>query len=96
MNRKFDISDFVSVPTIQSTQASLIERVKTRRKELKLSQRLLAEKSGVSYASIRRFETTGDIAFLSLLKISNALDCLRDFDGLFSKKVITDLKNFKK
>ena len=73
MKKRFDISDFVNVQTIQSTLVSLTDRVKERRKELKLSQKLLAQKSGVSYASLRRFESTGDIAFVSLLKIARKL-----------------------
>lgn len=95
MEKKFDISDFVNTPTIQSTLVSLTDRVKARRKELKLSQKLLAQKSGVSYASVRRFESTGDIAFVSLLKIASGLNCLEDFDALFDNKIITNLKDFK-
>lgn len=95
MKKTFDISDFVNTPTIQSTLASLTERVKQRRKELKLSQKLLAQKSGVSYASVRRFESTGDIALVSLLKIASALNCLEDFNALFGNKIITNLKDLK-
>lgn len=95
MERKFDISDFVNAPTIQSTLVSLTDRVKACRKELKLSQKLLAQKSGVSYASVRRFESTGDIAFVSLLKIASALNCLEDFNELFGSKRITSLKDLK-
>ena len=95
MKKRFDISDFVNVQTIQSTLVSLTDRVKKRRKELKLSQKLLAQKSGVSYASLRRFESTGDIAFVSLLKIARVLNCLEDFNTLFSKKIITNLKDLK-
>ena len=88
MKKRFDISDFVNVQTIQSTLVSLTDRVKERRKELKLSQKLLAQKSGVSYASLRRFESTGDIAFVSLLKIARVLNCLEDFNTLFRKKLL--------
>lgn len=95
MKKRFDISDFVNVQTIQSTLGSLTDRVKERRKELKLSQKLLAQKSGVSYASLRRFESTGDIAFVSLLKIARVLNCLEDFNALFSRKIITNLKDLK-
>ena len=94
MKNVFDINDFVNIPTIQSTLVSLTEKVKARRKEMKLSQKLLAQKSGVSYASIRRFESTGDIALVSLLKIANVLNCLGDFNVLFSNKIITNLKDY--
>ena len=95
MKKRSDISDFVNTPTIQSTLVSLTDKVKERRKELKLSQKLLAQKSGVSYASIRRFESTGDIALVSLLKIASVLNCLEDFNALFSNKIITNLKDLK-
>ena len=95
MKKTFDISDFVNTPTIQSTLVSLTDRVKQRRKELKLTQKLLAQRSGVSYASVRRFESTGDIALVSLLKIANVLNCLDDFNALFGNKIITNLKDLK-
>lgn len=95
MEKRFDISDFVDTPTIQSVIISLITKVKARRKELKLSQKRLAQKSGVSYASIRRFESSGDIAFLSLLKIAVALNCLEDFNTLFNNRIFTNLKDLK-
>lgn len=95
MENRFDISDFISTPTQQSVLAALTERVKERRKELKLTQKTLALRSGVSYASVRRFEQTGDISLASLLKIAGALDCLDDFNVLFGKKKITNLKEFQ-
>ena len=95
MIKNFDINDFVTTPTINSILVSLTDRVKARRKELKISQKVLAQKSGVSYASIRRFESTGDISLASLLKIASALNCLEDFNQLFNKKIITNLKDFK-
>ena len=58
----YDINDFVSVPTESKTTNDLVERFKKRRKELKLSQKDLSVRSGVSYASIRRFEETGEIS----------------------------------
>ena len=95
MKKRFDISDFVNTPTIQSTLVSLTDKVKERRKELKISQKLLAQKSGVSYASIRRFEATGEISLVSLLKVAHALQCLKDFEELFKGSPITNLKDFE-
>lgn len=95
MKNTFDIGDFVNTLTAQSVTAALTERVKKRRKEAKLTQKALAEKSGVSLSSLRRFETTGEIALASLLKIAGVLNCLSDFNKLFSQKIITDLKDYK-
>ena len=54
------------------------------RKRLKLSQAQLADRSGVSLGSIKRFERKGKISFEALLKLAHILDCLHDFENLFS------------
>lgn len=61
-------------------------RMRQRRKEKKLSQVQLSERSDVSLGSLKRFERTGEISLSSLVKISFALGCEADFDELFSKK----------
>ncbi len=85
----YDINDFVSVPTESKTTLNLVERFKKRRKELGISQKNLAIKSGVSYASIRRFESNGEISLSSLIKLANAIDCLNDFEALFKNAKIS-------
>ena len=87
MERRFDISDFVDTITEASITEKLIKRVKLRKE--------LAKRSGVSYASIRRFETTGDISLTSLIKIAHAMNCLEDFNNLFKYEQITNLKDYK-
>ena len=88
----YDINDFVSVPTESKTTKNLVERFKKRRKELGISQKDLSVRSGVSYASIRRFEEAGEISLTSLIKLANAIDCLNDFDALFKNAKISSLK----
>jgi len=53
------------------------------RKDMNLTQSALAEKSGVSYGSIKRFERFGKISFESLLKIAEAINRLDKFEDLF-------------
>ena len=93
MKKKFDISDFVDVLTVDKVQRELVERVKKRRKELKITQKELARRTLMSYASIRRFEQTGNISFYSLLQIARELNCLDDFNLLFSKEIILDIRS---
>ncbi len=62
------------------------QNVAALRKEQKLTQQDLADKSGVSYGSIKRFERFGQISFESLLKIAEALDRLDEFENLFIPK----------
>ena len=95
MENKFDIGQFVGALTEQSVVNGIVERVKKKRKQMKLSQKQLSQKSGVTYASIRRFETTGEISLSSLLKIAHALDALKDFENIFKGQVITNLKDYE-
>ena len=96
MKKIYDISDFVIVRTPEAVTSDLVSRIKKRRKEAKVSQKKLATISGVSYGSIRRFESTGEISLTSLLKIANALGFgyLEDFDKLFERQYITSLKDY--
>lgn len=95
MRRRFDIGDFVNVTTKQSVKDDLVNRFKKRRAEFGISQKELSKRSGVSYGSIRRFESTGDISLYSLLKISDVIDCLEDFNYLFKNPIIKSLKDMK-
>ncbi len=62
------------------------EKHRNLRKQLKLSQALLAEKSGVSLGSIKRFEQTGKISFESLLKLVQILGRLSEFETILAPK----------
>lgn len=64
-------------------QLEISQRFKTIRKNRRVSQQRLSELSGVSYASIRRFEKTGDISLASLVKLALALQLYDDLDNLF-------------
>lgn len=95
MINKFDIGQFVEALTEQSVVNGIVERMKRRRKQMELSQRQLSQKSGVTYSSLRRFETTGEISLSSLLKIAHALDALKDFESIFKGQAITNLKDYE-
>ena len=92
MENKFDISMFVDVLTTEQALCNLVNRFVQRRKEMKITQRELSKRTMVSYASIRRFETTGEISLTSLLKLADALDYLEDFEKLFKRKALTNLE----
>ena len=94
MEDKYDLNKFVHTITEQSVLCKITKRVKERRKEAKFTQREFAKRSGVSYASLRRFESTGEISFRSLLKIANALNTLSEFNALFCNEIITNLKDY--
>jgi transcriptional regulator with XRE-family HTH domain len=63
----------------------IASNVRAQRKARKLSLRRLSEMSGVSYGSMKRFESTGEIALASLLKIAIVMDCTDAFEQLFAR-----------
>ena len=67
-------------------QMEITKRLITIRKKRKISQKRLSVISGVPYASIRRFENTGDISFASFIKIVMALRLYDDLNNLFVVK----------
>lgn len=71
---------------ILSIRNGIMDRARNRRKSLKFSQVELAQRSGVSFGSIKRFEKTGEISLTSLIKIAIALENEEDFNNLFSRK----------
>ncbi len=66
-------------------------KLKSRRLEENLSRKTLAERSGVPEATIKHFETTGQIALVSLLKLAFVLDSLDEFDALFLPKPVLSI-----
>ena len=70
--------------TYDEKQLEIAKRFIAIRKSKKVSQQRLSILSQVSYASIRRFEKTGDISLSSLVKLALALQLYDDLDNLFS------------
>lgn len=71
--------------TAEEMDEKLAQRVRRIRKRRSISQEELSRRSGVSYGSIKRFETSGKISLLSLTKIAIALDCADEIRQLFSE-----------
>lgn len=71
--------------TAEELDQKLAGRVRNIRKRRSISQKKLADMSGVSYGSIKRFETTGQISLLSLTKIVIALDIADDLRSIFTQ-----------
>lgn len=69
--------------------------IKEQARALRLSQNLsqegLAKRSGVSLASLKRFEASGKISLESLLKLAQVLGALEDFKSLFKAKELKSL-----
>lgn len=71
--------------TAEELDQKLAQRVRNIRKRRSISQQKLAGMSGVSYGSIKRFESTGQISLLSLTKIATALGMAEELRQLFTQ-----------
>ena len=68
--------------TAEELDQKLAQRVRKIRKRRSISQMKLA---CVSYGSIKRFETTGQISLISLTKIAMALDIADELRNIFTQ-----------
>ena len=71
-----------SLSTPEEVAEQLAEKVHTLRLSRNWKQATLAERSGVTLASLRRFERTGQASLQNLLKLAFALGRLSDFESL--------------
>ena len=81
-------------PTPYEVSKEIAQRHRIIRKQLKMSQEEMAERSGVSFGSLKRFENTGKISLESLLKLMHLLGRLDDFDHVLRAK--ENLSNIEK
>ena len=83
-------------PLISRTPAALVrragEQAKARRLALGLTRAVVAVRVGVSVETIRRFETTGQIAFERLVRLAAALHVTPDVDALFPPVPVDSLE----
>lgn len=78
--------------TAEELNQKLADRVRNIRRRRSISQRKLADISGVSYGSIKRFEQTGQISLLSLTRIAMALDIAGELRNLFTEVPYQDIQ----
>lgn len=78
--------------TPEEIDLALAERLAGIRKRKGITQQQLATRSNVSYGSIKRFETSGQISLLSLTKLAIALDCQEELSRLFTNVAYRDFQ----
>lgn len=78
--------------TAEELNQKLAEKVRNIRRRRSISQQKLADMSGVSYGSIKRFEQTGQISLLSLTRIAMALDIAGELRNLFTEVPYRDIQ----
>lgn len=85
----------ISLTTPEQVAATLAARARALRLALGWRQVTLAERSGVTLASLRRFESSGKASLQNLLSIAFALYRLDDFDSVLkppAARSIADLE----
>ncbi len=85
------MTDFIW-ETAEELDLKLAQRVRNIRKRRSISQEKLASMSGVSYGSVKRFESTGQVSLLSLTKIAMALDVADELRNIFSEVPYRDIQ----
>ena len=78
--------------TAEELDLKLAQRVRNIRKRRSISQEKLASMSGVSYGSVKRFESTGQVSLLSLTKIAMALDIADELRNIFLQVPYRDIQ----
>ena len=78
--------------TAEELNQKLADRVRNIRRRRSISLQKLANISGVSYGSIKRFEQTGQISLLSLTRIAMALDIAGELRNLFTEVPYQDIQ----
>ena len=73
--------------TPQEVTIKLARKIKAIRKRKGYTQKKLAARSNVSYASLRKFEQKGEISLISLVKILMELDLIGEFNSLFDTPI---------
>lgn len=78
--------------TPEEINMALAQRLSRIRKRRNISQQQLSERSNVSFGSIKRFETSGQISLISLTKLCVALGCADEIRNLFTNVEYTSIE----
>ena len=84
MKDYLELSDFTHEIPLDERLKAIASRMKAIRRRRKLTQANLADRSFVSYGSIKRFETSGQISLESLFRLAIALGVSGELDRLFA------------
>ena len=81
---------YLDTPT--DTAKRLAGRMRAIRKRKRITQKVLASRSNVSYATLRRFEKTGQISLESFIKLSMELGVINEIHELFKEPVYNSIE----
>ena len=78
-------NDFLDTPV--SIANRVASNFRTIRKARKITIGELSTQSGVSYSSIKRFEHTGEVSFVALIKLASVLGLEGEIKQLFGNYI---------
>lgn len=85
------MKEYFSLIDPEDVALNLANKVKSLRLQREWKQTTLADRAGVTLASYRRFERTGQVSLQSLLKIAFALDRLDEFEELLKPMKVSSM-----
>jgi len=85
----------LSLQTPAESGKSMAERAKALRLLKSLTRETLAQRAGITAASLKRFETTGAASLDLVLRLAFALGRLDDFTGAFQPPEAATLAELK-
>ena len=85
----------LTLVTPEETAALLGQRMRTLRLMKGWSRNTLAQRAGVTAASLKRFENSGKVSLESLLKLAHVLGRLDEFGALLTPPIAQSLKELE-
>ncbi|MBU3599678.1 helix-turn-helix domain-containing protein [Polynucleobacter sp. 30F-ANTBAC] len=82
----------LSFKTVPDVALSIAKRAQEARLSQNLSRKTLSKMSGVAESSIKRFEMSGEISIISLLKIAKALGHINQFEETFTQQGVISIE----
>lgn len=82
--------------TEQEISLEIAGRIRAARVTRGLTQSKLSERAGLSLGSYRRFEQTGRIEFVRLIRVAQVLQLDRDFETLFHRPPVQTLDELER
>jgi transcriptional regulator with XRE-family HTH domain len=82
----------LSFKTIPDIALSIAKKAQEARLFQNLSRKTLSKMSGVTESSIKRFEMSGEISIISLLKIAKALGHINQFEETFTQQGLVSIE----
>ena len=89
------LTSILNIQTPPEVEKQLATRIKSLRLQAGYKRTTLAQRAGITVASLKRFETTGQISLKSLLCLAHALDRLPEFSRLFEVSKATSLAELR-